>query len=105
MSIRAVIDILSVLAFVGSGFFFVAGSVGLVRFPDVFTRLHALTKADNLGFGLLALGLALQSGSWTAAAKLLIVWLLIVFTSATVCHLVASTAREKGVEPWVRETP
>lgn len=104
MSARIAVDILSVLAFIGSGFFFVAGSVGLVRFPDVFTRLHALTKADNLGFGFLIIGLALRSGSWTAVAKLFMVWLLIVFTSATACHLIASTAREKGVEPWRRET-
>lgn len=104
MSVQAALDILSMLAFIGSGFFFVAGSVGLVRFPDVFTRLHALTKADNLGFGFLVVGLALRSGSWTAVAKLFMVWLLIAFTSATACHLVASTAREKGLEPWVRET-
>jgi len=104
MSIQTVLDTVSVLAFIGSGFFFVAGSVGLVRFPDVFTRLHALTKADNLGLGLLVVGLALRSGSWTAAAKLFVVWLLIVFTGATACHLVASAARKKGIQPWVRET-
>ncbi len=103
MSAGIALDIVSVLAFIGSGFFFVAGSVGLVRFPDVFTRLHALTKADNLGFGFLIIGLALRSGSWTAVAKLFVVWLLIAFTSATACHLIASTARDKGMEPWVRE--
>lgn len=48
----------------GAGFY-LAGTVGLMRFPDVYTRLHALTKADNLGLGFVVLGLALQAGSLT----------------------------------------
>ena len=42
---------------IGAFFFFLAGTVGLLRFPDTITRLHALTKADNLGLGLIILGL------------------------------------------------
>ena len=57
------LDLWTVLA-VGAGvFFFFAGTVGLLRFPDTLTRLHALTKADNLGLGLVVLGLVLQAGS------------------------------------------
>jgi multicomponent Na+:H+ antiporter subunit G len=69
--------------------FFLAGSVGLLRFPDVFTRLHALTKADNLGLGLVLAGVALQAGSWVAVAKLVLIWLLVLAASATVCCLIA----------------
>lgn len=88
--------------FLGSAFFFVAGTVGLLRFPDLYTRLHALTKADNLGLGLAAAGLALRSGSAAVAAKLLLAWLLALLASSTACHLVARAARRRGLEPWRR---
>lgn len=82
----------------GTGFFF-AGTIGLLRFPDVYTRLHALTKADNLGLGLIVLGLALQSGSWAVALKLVLIWLLVLAASGAASYLVARAARRAGVEP------
>lgn len=82
--------------------FFIAGSVGVLRFPDVFTRLHALTKADNLGLGLVAAAVAWESGSWVIALKLLLIWLLVMLSSATVCHLVARRALRDGVRLWRR---
>ena len=78
----------SVLLVIGAIFFF-AGTVGLLRFPDVYTRLHALTKADNLGLGLIVLGLAIQSQSWAITGKLILIWLLVLLASASVSHLVA----------------
>lgn len=96
---------MSGLLFAGSAFFFFAGSVGLVRFPDVYTRLHALTKADNLGLGLLISGLVLQGDSWMTAFKLILIWLFVIFTSATACHLVAKAALDSGVRPWTRDAP
>ncbi len=100
-----VVDIASTALFVASGFYFLAGSVGLVRFPDVYTRLHALTKADNLGLGLLVTGLALRSGSWYTVAKLYAIWLLVLFASATSCYLVAHAARTGGIPVWRNERP
>jgi len=82
-----------------SAFFFLAGTVGLLRFPDLFTRLHALTKADNLGLGLAVVGLAIRSGSAAVAAKLVLTWLLALVASSTSCHLIARGARREGVEP------
>ena len=61
-----------ILLLVGA-FFYFAGTVGLVRFPDVYTRLHALAKADNLGLGCVLAGLALQAESLAAALKLLLI--------------------------------
>lgn len=81
-------------------FFFFAGTAGLLRFPDVYTRLHALTKADNLGLGLIVLGLVLQAGSWTLVVKLVLIWVLAMFSSATACHLVARAALQAGIQPW-----
>ncbi|WP_434112791.1 monovalent cation/H(+) antiporter subunit G [Methylocaldum sp. GT1TLB] len=74
--------------FLGVSFFF-AGTVGLLRFPDTYTRIHALTKADNLGLGLVIFGLMLQTASWAVILKLLLIWLLALPASATTCHLLA----------------
>ena len=84
---------------IGAGaVFFLAGSVGLLRFPDVFTRLHALTKADNLGLGLVMAGVALQASSWTLVVKLVLVWLLVLVSSATVCVVIAGAVRRRQDE-------
>lgn len=70
-------------------FFFISGAVGLLRFPDLFSRLHAVTKADTVGFGLIAAGLMCRSGSWREALVLLVVWLLVLASGATNCQLLA----------------
>jgi multicomponent Na+:H+ antiporter subunit G len=79
-------------------FFFLAGTVGLLRFPDALTRLHALTKADNLGLGLVVLGLIPQADGPLGALKLIAIWLLVLVTGATVSQLIAGVAR-RGVPP------
>lgn len=90
------------LTLLGAMFFF-AGTLGLLRFPDVFTRLHALTKADNVGLGLMTAGLVLEAESVAAGLKLLVIWLLALLASATTCHLIARTALRVGIRPWSRE--
>lgn len=91
------VDTLSAALVVAGACFFVAGTVGLLRFPDVYARLHALTKADNVGLGLVALGLALRSGSAADGARILLVWLLVLVATAAASHLMASTALRAGV--------
>ncbi len=86
---------ISALAILVGVVFFIAGTVGLLRFPDVHTRLHALTKADNLGLGFVALGVAIRIGDPWSIAKLLLVWMLAVFAAATVAQLVARAALEQ----------
>ena len=79
--------------------FFIAGTVGLLRFPDVFTRLHALTKADNLGLGFISLGMLFQMDGWREMALVVLIWLLTLFAAGTVAQLVARTAlRDRGDE-------
>ena len=87
------------LLIAGAAFFF-AGTVGLLRFPDVYTRLHALAKADNLGLGLVVLGLLLRAPGLAIAIKLALVWLLALAASATVGFLIARRARRHGIAPW-----
>ena len=97
-----VTELLTVLLLFAGAVFFLAGTVGLLRFPDVYTRLHALTKADNVGLGLVVAGLVLQAESLAAMGKLLLIWLLVLLASASVAHLVARTALRKGIRPWKR---
>ena len=81
------INALVIIIALGGGFFFLAGTVGLIRFPDTYSRLHALTKADNLGLGLVALSLAIHAGSWPIALKLFAIWLLAMLAGTTNCYL------------------
>lgn len=99
-ALRTVLDLLSVLLLFAGAFFFFAGTLGLLRFPDLYSRLHALTKADNAGLGLVVLGLMLQADSVAGVAKLLLIWLLVLVSSASVAHLVARAAHQRGVPPW-----
>ncbi len=87
------------LLLTGAGFY-LAGTVGLLRFPDVYARLHALTKADNLGLGFLVLGLALQATSLAAALKILLIWPLVLAASAAVSYAIARRADQLGLRPW-----
>lgn len=93
------LDIFTIVAVTAGVFFFFAGTVGLLRFPDPFTRLHALTKADNLGLGLVALGLLPQAQSPLDAVKLIVIWLFALLAGATVGQLMARAARRPGPQP------
>jgi multicomponent Na+:H+ antiporter subunit G len=90
----ALADIATVVLVSAGGVFFLAGTVGLLRFPDPLTRLHALTKADNLGLGLIVLGLLPRADGVLAGLKLVVVWLLAQLAGATVTQLVARAARQ-----------
>ena len=93
---RVLLDMVTVLSVAAGAVFFLAGTVGLLRFPDPLSRLHALTKADNLGLGLVVLGLLPQADGLLAALKLVAVWLLAQLAGATVTQLVARAVRRGG---------
>ena len=95
------LDLFTVIAVAAGLVFFLAGTVGLLRFPDSLTRLHALTKADNLGLGLIVLGLLPQAADGQDALKLVVIWLLTLLGSAAASQLIARVARP-SVPP---ETP
>lgn len=86
------VDALTIGLVAAGLFFFGAGTVGLIRFPDVHSRLHALTKADNLGLGFITLGAVMQANDVWMVLKLLLVWILTVIAAATVAQLVARSA-------------
>lgn len=74
-------------------FFFLAGTLGLLRFPDLFSRLHALTNADNLGLGFIAAGMALYIASPWVSAKMFLIWILTLLSSASSGYLIARFQR------------
>ena len=90
-------DTVSIVFLFAGSFFFIAGSLGVLRFPDIYSRLHALTKCDNLGLGLVAWGLLLQADSLIDVLKLLAIWLFILMSSGTAGHLIARRARQLGL--------
>jgi multicomponent Na+:H+ antiporter subunit G len=97
--VSAVLDLFSIAAIAGGAFFYLAGTLGLLRFPDAYTRLHALTKADNLGLALVVAGLLPQVDSVLMGLKLVLVWLLVMLSSAAVSQLIARSARRRQARP------
>lgn len=87
-------------AALGAGLFFViVGAVGVIRFPDFYSRLHAAGITDTLGAGLMLLGLMLHADSLQGVAKLALIGLFLFLTSPTSTHAVANAAYTAGVEP------
>lgn len=80
-------------------FFGITGAVGIHRFPDFYTRIHAASVTDTLCAGLIILGLILQSASWMMVIKLLLVLFILAYTGPTAAHTLAKTARKDNVEP------
>ncbi|EOM74320.1 Na+/H+ antiporter subunit G [Rhodococcus rhodnii] len=93
-----ILDALTVILVSAGLVFFTAGTIGLLRFPDLHSRLHALTKADNLGLGLILLGLMAQVDSFGGAAKLLLVWLFALVAGATNGIALAGRGGDRGGE-------
>ena len=98
-----VLDSASLVLIALGGFFTVVGAVGLVRMPEVYTRLHAVSVIDTLGAGLLVLGMMLQAGWSLAALKLLFILGLFFFTGPVVTHALARAALHEGIEPLLAE--
>lgn len=96
----ALIDAASWLLLAGGSFFCLVGAIGLLRMPDFYTRMHAASLTETLGAGLILLGLLLQAGFTLVAAKLVMIGLLIFFTSPTASHALARAALLRGLKPW-----
>lgn len=91
----SLIDAFTLVAVGAGALLFLAGTLGLLRFPDTLSRLHALSKADNLGLGLVVLGLLPQADSLAGGLKLVCVWLLAQLSAATASQLIAGVLRRR----------
>ena len=97
------VDVASWILIVLGSFFTVVGALGLVRLPDVFTRMHAASVIETLGVGLLIFGMILQAGFSLAAFKLFFLLVLYLFIVPVVTHALAQAALHTGVEPELAE--
>ncbi len=93
------IDILSWITILLGSFFVITGGVGILRLPDFFTRLHAVSMPDTLGIGLIVLGLVLQAGFTQTSTKLVMIFLFMLFTGPAATHALAKTALHGKLKP------
>jgi multicomponent Na+:H+ antiporter subunit G len=99
----SITDALSWVLLVAGGAFCVIGALGVLRMPDLYTRMHAASLVDTLGAGLILLGLMLQAGLTLITVKLIVIGVLFFFTSPTATHALARAALERGVRPQLAE--
>lgn len=92
------IDLLALVLIFCGLFFFVSGSIGLIRLPDLLCRLHALAKADNVGLACIALGVILIDGNPLHGLQLMLIWILVLASSAVSSHLIARYALLKEAD-------
>ncbi len=97
--IAIVLDIASWLCLLAGVLLGVTAGIGLVRLPDLFTRMHAAGIGDTLAAGLIFLGLALQAGLTINLVKLVLIMIFIILTSPTSTHALAKAALHGGVKP------
>jgi multicomponent Na+:H+ antiporter subunit G len=95
-----------VAIFLTTGMFFMfIGAIGLLRFPDFYTRLHATGKCDTLGEGLIIVGLIIYhlfhySGTSLVTVKLLFLIIFIFIANPTAIHAIVKAAYRRGLKPW-----
>ena len=98
-----IVDIISWISIGIGAAFVMVGGLGLVRMPDLFTRLHAASVADTAGAGFILLGLMLQAGLSLTSFKLVLIFVFLVFTGPTAAHALAHAALLDGIRPWSRK--
>ena len=98
-----VVDVLSWICLLGGGIFLLIGALGVLRLPDFYTRLHAVSICDTLGAGLVLVGLMLQGGLSLVTIKLLLMFYFMVFTGPTAVHALAEAALQGKLKPVVDE--
>lgn len=94
------LDVLSWLCIAAGLFFMIVGTIGVLRMPDVFTRLHAAGMTDTMGAGFLILGMCFQTGLALLTLRLLFVYGFLLFTSPIATHALARAALAGKVEPY-----
>ncbi|WP_291320972.1 monovalent cation/H(+) antiporter subunit G [Desulfonatronospira sp.] len=96
-------NFLGVLLVLGGALFMLAGSIGLVRFPDVYCRAHAATKVDTLGIMLFVLGLVFFVGFSLTSLKMILVAAFVALTAPVAAHALSRRALIHGVKPWSKK--
>jgi multicomponent Na+:H+ antiporter subunit G len=95
------LDIASWICLVGGSIFAFIGAIGIVRLPNLFSRMHGAGMIDTLGAALILLGLMLQSEHWLVTVKLVLIGVFLFFTSPTTTFALARAALNAGVKPLI----
>ena len=103
MIVGALLDVAAAALVVVGVAFLLAGTLGLVRFPDVYARAHAASKCDSVGAGSVLLGVALHDGIAFGDLKLVLLALLVVVSGPTTAHALARAALRSGRGPVTRD--
>ena len=98
-----IVDVLSWILIGLGSFFIVVGALGIVRMPDVYTRMHAASVVDTVGAGFLLGGLMVQAGLTLVTLKLAFILLLFLLTGPVVSHALAQAALAADVEPGLSQ--
>ena len=98
--IDLILEVLSWISILGGLFFMIVGTIGVVRMPDVYTRLHAAGMTDTMGAGLLLLGMCIKAGLTLVLVRLILIYAFLLFTSPISTHALASAALSGGLEPY-----
>ena len=98
--IDLILEVLSWISILSGLFFMIVGTIGVVRMPDVYTRLHAAGMTDTMGAGLLLLGMCFQAGLTLVLVRLVLIYAFLLFTSPISTHALASAALSGGLEPY-----
>jgi multicomponent Na+:H+ antiporter subunit G len=93
-------EIVAVILLCGGLFFLLLGSVGIVRFPDFYTRLHPAGKSETMGASLVVLSLAVHEGWALVALKVVLVQIFIFFGNPAAAHAMGRAAWRAGLRPW-----
>ena len=98
-----ILDVLSWVCLLGGAVFLLVGAIGILRFPDFYTRLHAVSVCDTMGAGLVLIGLMLQGGLSLVTVKLLLIFYFMLFSGPTAVHALAEAAFQGKLKPLVEK--
>ena len=96
---NTLLNLLSWISLVAGCVFLIIGTIGMIRFPEFFTRIHASSVVDTLGCLFIMLGLMLQAGLSIVTVKLILIVIFIWLTSPTAAHALAKAALHGQVKP------
>lgn len=103
--VHIALDVLSWISILAGLFFILVGTLGVLRLPDVYTRMHATGMTDTMGAGFLVLGMCFQTGLTLVTLRILLVYAFLLFTSPIATHALARAALSGGVEPYRAPPP
>jgi multicomponent Na+:H+ antiporter subunit G len=96
-------NILSIIFIVAGLFFLIVAAIGVIRFPDVYSRSHAVSLTDSLGAFLMLVGIALHEGLSINMLKILVVLILLYILNPVIAHATVRAALRSGLKPWQKE--